>query len=387
MALLKKQAKSEVVIRYAQNTCTTTLPTSAGYALSDGRLHPSDVNVAMLLRIVLIPLQRVSVCVCVCVFGCLYVCVCVWVCVWLQLCFCWNLRFRPVAFSQSRSYCLCVWWFGWVCVVVLVFVLEFALPPCCLLLVLIIIQDSKTHHRLQLSIFASFVIKMGSKSKSKRNEGPSGDAARQKKSKSKAGAEPEAEGEDEIIDLRGDSKGDDPALPTERALRGSRRLAYRQGHYGCNDEELYAFLRGCTFGAEVQWLDPLIITMHECKLNVRAPNHQGQLLLVCKPPRRSHWGALCFDFEHRIFGSVGAGRLHPTITDYLDAHHIMISRFQDITPAVGDQVESECGARAAIYCKWFATVRTRCSIDRRDIDVRQFHVDVADLMTAWRAAR
>jgi hypothetical protein len=191
------------------------------------------------------------------------------------------------------------------------------------------------------------------------------------------------------INLCDDSDGSedaDPPAPDERALRVNRRRI-AQGAYGSSDSEIHDYLEGRLFPVDVHFMDPLIVTMHASRLRAPRPLHQGQLLLVCKPPRRSHWQALCFDFDNNIFGSVGAGRLNPSIASYLDAQQIRIGQFQDITPAVGPQFESECGARAAIYANWFATVRIRGSVNRRDINVPQFHADVADLMAAWRAAR
>ena len=190
-----------------------------------------------------------------------------------------------------------------------------------------------------------------------------------------------------LCDASDDSDDADPPAQAERALRSNRRQVYRQGHYGSSDREIYDYLQNCAFGQDVQLLDPLIITIHERRPNVRPPNHHGQVLLVCRPRRRSHWCALCFDFVFNIFGSVGAGHIHPDIAEYLNAHQIDIGQFQDITPAVGHQVESECGARAAIYCHWFGIVRTRSSINRRHINVPQFQADVAALMAAWRAVR
>ena len=64
-----------------------------------------------------------------------------------------------------------------------------------------------------------------------------------------------------------------------------------------------------------------------------------------------------------------------------------LADFIDISPSVGSQVESECGARAAVFARWFGTDRPRASHNRHELNVPGFLVQVAALMQDWRAAR
>jgi hypothetical protein len=162
-----------------------------------------------------------------------------------------------------------------------------------------------------------------------------------------------------------------------------------QDYYGCNDWEIFNYLQQCGFAEGVQVIEPLKFTATVLALIPAARlSQQGQLLIVYQPSHRSHWSAMCIDFDNHIFGSMGAARrLPPSLAAYLLHHQIGLGGFHEITPTVGPQIESECGARAVLYCEWFATVRDRTSINRRDLDVRQFHVDVAACMAAWRALR
>ena len=58
---------------------------------------------------------------------------------------------------------------------------------------------------------------------------------------------------------------------------------------------------------------------------------------------------------------------------------------RDITPVVGDPVESECGAYVAVFAEWFLTERTGLERARRAIPGFRERVQV--LMRSWRADR
>ena len=193
----------------------------------------------------------------------------------------------------------------------------------------------------------------------------------------------------ETIYITSDTEEEEEAEAVTATPRGSRKRQRdvrrnRQGHYGANDTELYNFLsQQIPQTPGVQWYDPLFTKMKAHK----ALNRKGQLLITYNRARGSHWMAACFDHDKLIYGTMGTRDLSRPVTEYLESVHINIKEYCDITPAVGSQVESECGARAVVYCKWFATVRDRSSTDRRDMDIAQFKADVADCMAMWRAAR
>jgi hypothetical protein len=45
------------------------------------------------------------------------------------------------------------------------------------------------------------------------------------------------------------------------------------------------------------------------------------------------------------------------------------------------------GARAVLYCVWFAKERKRGSKSVHDLDIQAFRASVAEQMRIWRAAR
>ena len=121
----------------------------------------------------------------------------------------------------------------------------------------------------------------------------------------------------------------------------------------------------------------------------------GRMRALAAPPARptvyfmntraKHWTALGVDLSRRQYASIGARRLGTNFADWAAASNLNLASLMDVSPVVGSQTESECGARVAIFAEWFLNERAEDVRTRRPIP--NFAERVDNLMAAWRAAR
>jgi hypothetical protein len=176
--------------------------------------------------------------------------------------------------------------------------------------------------------------------------------------------------ERETVDLTDDD------LPVE--------LVKWKEHYGSNDTEIGEYLRLANLGEDVRIIDaPSSSLYHDYKIETG-----GQCLVFFQTAGSSHWVALCIDFDYRVYGTVGIRGDH-TFDTFLKGQRVDLTGFIRISPGLASQNESECGARVAVYCHWFASERTRTRLRRRELEetVSMFHANVEELMAKWRRDR
>jgi hypothetical protein len=123
-------------------------------------------------------------------------------------------------------------------------------------------------------------------------------------------------------------------------------------HYGSTDDEIHGYLNTIAFGSCVRILDPLALQGPRT-LNI---SNNGQLLI----PENSngHWKGTCIDFDHCQVATVGFRSQELMTRRVLDILGVtlaaLVNTFTDVSPITGSQTESECGARVAVYCAWYA---------------------------------
>ena len=140
-------------------------------------------------------------------------------------------------------------------------------------------------------------------------------------------------------------------------------------------------MQDSNFPEGVRWLDPLVLKCSKIKNGVK---QEGQLIVVGN--KHAHWQLQCVDFDNHVHAQMG--KHWSTMGKFLfNVLGVDLSNFTDVSPPVGSQVESECGARAAVFARWFGTERPRASKDKRELDVPVFLAQVAALVLDWRAAR
>jgi hypothetical protein len=174
--------------------------------------------------------------------------------------------------------------------------------------------------------------------------------------------------------------------PAGRGRRVLGRRVRRQGHYGSNSDEIDCYIRDSQFRENVLALHPQGVgskTISRKKLD-----GTGELIIIYN--KGSHWQCVDIDFPNKVIATMGMrlGRIPLAIRDLLAAHGLSYALdFEDITPPVGAQTGSECGARVAVYCRWFGATRTPERKGRHELDTQNFRREVADLMELWRAQR
>jgi hypothetical protein len=121
-------------------------------------------------------------------------------------------------------------------------------------------------------------------------------------------------------------------------------------HYGSTDDEIHGYLNTIAFGSCVRILDPLAV---QGPRTLKISNN-GQLLI----PENSngHWKGTCIDFDNCQIATVGFRTQELMTRRVLDILGVtlaaLVNTFTDVSPIIGTQTESECGARVAVYCAW-----------------------------------
>ena len=160
------------------------------------------------------------------------------------------------------------------------------------------------------------------------------------------------------------------------------------GHYGSGSNELQAFMEETEFPSDIRVLDP--DALHApTKLKTKLPTN-GQVLLLCNP-RGGHWVAVCIDFPNRELGRMGVRQIPAVVGCFLAANMdtlVDYHNFNDISPlGLGSQTESECGAFAALYCRWFGKERVPGANGARGLNIARFRGAAVTQMEVWRKAR
>jgi hypothetical protein len=190
------------------------------------------------------------------------------------------------------------------------------------------------------------------------------------------GRQPLKKEDREYIDITGDDQ--EPEV-----------LKKWKGTYGSSDREIGEYLRlglanYCREDVRIIEAPPKNL-YHYYKIE-----QKGQCVVALQTSRSSHWLALCIDFDHRVFGTMGTRGAH-SFQDFLEGQYVDVdlNKFTCISPRIKSQNESECGARVAVYCQWFAAERTRKRVKCGELEqtMRRFHDRVEALMANWRAAR
>jgi hypothetical protein len=183
----------------------------------------------------------------------------------------------------------------------------------------------------------------------------------------------------------------EPIIDNDDDLVHLSKKKKKRGHYGAFSSELAQYLEDAKLGDNVRCMDPDKL-YGAAKLKIKI-SCSGMLLIPCNPGG-GHWITVCVDFDTQVYGIMGDRKLPIAVKKFVSMHAdeesmVDLEKFTDISPrGIGSQIESECGARAAVYCAWFGKARDRrITGGHHQLDPRRFRCDVADLMAAWRSVR
>lgn len=146
-------------------------------------------------------------------------------------------------------------------------------------------------------------------------------------------------------------------------------------HYGSTWDEIVEYLDSVGLGDHIRMLD---VT------NMRPlPTPPTEATVYFTNSRGRHFMALGIDPVDGVYAEIGARNVERHFRRWLRRSHIDLGR--DVSPVVGAQQESECGAYIAIFAEWFLTERLPAQRPRRAI--RDFRRRVSELMAQWRDNR
>jgi hypothetical protein len=171
-----------------------------------------------------------------------------------------------------------------------------------------------------------------------------------------------------------------PVCPADVAPIFATASSPYRDHFGASDTEVLDLLigkDGCQ-GARVLYVPSV-------ESRIRFGEKDGVVVIIDRT-KHDHFKAYCFDFVNKIKASVGTRGISMYIKNSMSDSRLLTG-FVDISPRLNHQVESECGAVAALYGRWFATTRTPQFQHNTELNVPLFSANVAAQMTMWRAAR
>lgn len=178
---------------------------------------------------------------------------------------------------------------------------------------------------------------------------------------------------------------------TERFRRSLREEKEgRGGHWGCPTKEIADFRDECLAlkpaDQKLRWLSAG--AEHRMTPFKRPINQEGIFIMIYSSDgeyniTRSHFGALGIDFDSQIYAHVG-GPVPKTVNKLLQRNGVTsYTHFRQygIVAKEPVQKETECGGRACVFAKWFASGHTE------QLTEHEFLHRVDTLMERWRGKR
>ena len=176
--------------------------------------------------------------------------------------------------------------------------------------------------------------------------------------------------DEDIIDMTGDSsESEADSVEEKKEARGG------PNHYGSNSEEIGDYLDS-VIRRRYRFLVPGRMRP------TRIPD-EPTVYIMCT--RAKHWVALGLDRTAKCYAIIGSRSHLGPFRRWMDASGVSPTDLRNVTPAVGAQEESECGAYVAVFAEWFVNEREVGARRRRPIP--RFRERVRELMAEWRAAR
>ena len=168
----------------------------------------------------------------------------------------------------------------------------------------------------------------------------------------------------EAIDLTKDSDSDDDRkkMPPKRKYR----------HYGSSADEILDYI-GHTSRVRELTREMRPMTMHQ----------QAEVIIMLSASQ--HWMAIGVDTAHQQYAFMGARDLQ-SWERWMRESGLIPEEMIDVTPQAGAQDESECGARVAVFAKWFLEERDY-NDNRGRRQIPGFRDRARRLMATWRQAR
>ena len=174
-------------------------------------------------------------------------------------------------------------------------------------------------------------------------------------------------------------------LDQEPPLWAKDACGQYKGEWGCSSEELENLIQSFNFGENVHFA-----SIDMCRTHQRPDIRRTGIILVCTNPTNAHWVGVAIDCENQVYARVGCSDVPIWITEWLTSKWTTTAsiwdQLSDVSPKLGKQTESECGALVALVFQWFVCTRNRV-LKVCDADVTTIHVEAEKCMGVWRVAR
>lgn len=176
---------------------------------------------------------------------------------------------------------------------------------------------------------------------------------------------------EDIIDMTGDSSEAEEDVGEAKA-----EIKREYAHYGSNTDEINDYLGGVIRGRYRFLVQGRMRPMR------KVPDEPTVYIMLT---RARHWVGIGLDMTAMCYAVIGSRSHLGPFRSWMEASGISPTDLRNVTPAVGAQEESECGAYVAVFAEWFVNEREAGARRRRPIP--RFRERVRELMAEWRAAR